>query len=214
MDIDKYQQGMDELRRTRILLKELSDQLAQEVQRRTRIEQISQADMRRLHSITNSISAAIIMLNPSGAINFWNRAAEQLFGWSQQEVWGQLLHKLIIPPEAIAAHHQGFEAFRAKNSGVMAGHNRELNAMKRNGEQFPIDLTLSTVKINEEWNAIGIITDISNRKVRDQELQQHIDDLERLSQLTNGREARMIELKQEINTLLAELGRSPKYTIV
>ena len=84
--------------------------------------------------------------------------------------------------------------------------------MRKNGEVFAAELKISGVKLKDQWCAIGLINDISERKKSEEQARRHLDELERFSRLATGRELKVIELKEEINALLAELGRKGKYS--
>lgn len=106
---------------------------------------------------------AIITIDQDGHITGWNPAASAMFGYERDAVLGQDLHKLLAPDTAQAAD-PGLGLFRANGNGPVLGKTLELNALRRNGEEFPIELSVSQVKIGDHWHAIGIVRDISARR--------------------------------------------------
>jgi len=90
----------------------------------------------------------------------------------------------------------------------------ELSAIGKDGKEFPVELSLSAVKLKGTWNAIGLIRDITERKAALEESKKKTDELEKFNKLAVGRELKMIELKREINALLEESGKEPGYKIV
>jgi len=121
-----------------------------------------------LRGITASAQDAILMMDSDGKISYWNQAAEKIFGYSEQEAIGQTLHNLLAPQRFHDAHHKGFSHFKESGEGPAIGKTLELAAMRKDGTEFPIELSLSAIKRNGLWNAIGIIRDITQRK-RDEE---------------------------------------------
>ncbi len=124
-----------------------------------------------LAKITSSALSAIIMLaSENGRISFWNEAAVKMFGWTPQEVIGKKLHDLIIPKQYRQQHVEGLKRFSQTGEGPMIGQSTEITALSRDGEEFPIELHLSSVKLKGRWHAIGLITDITDRKQAEEEL--------------------------------------------
>lgn len=87
---------------------------------------------------------------------------------------------------------------------------------RKDGSLYWVQASISPLRGEEGGitHFISIHEDITERKRLDEEARQHMDELERFARLTVDREERMIELKQEVNSLLAEAGRQARYTIV
>ncbi len=134
-------------------------------------EQALRESEETLSKISSSVLTAFVMLaSETGKISFWNEAAEKIFGWTAQEVIGKKLHDLIIPKQYHQRHVEGLEHFSRTGTGPLIGRSTEITALNRDGEEFPIELHLSSVKLKGQWNAIGLITDITERKQAEQEL--------------------------------------------
>ena len=82
----------------------------------------------------------------------------------QQEIIGKDLHRLIVPEQYHTAFYKGFREFEKSGEGAAIGNTLELAGIRKGGEEFPVELSLSSVKPNGKWNAIGVIRDISVRK--------------------------------------------------
>lgn len=126
---------------------------------------------KRLETITESAQDGIIMIDPAGKITFWNPAAEHIFGYSQEEVLGLDLHQLITPANLLENYRVAFEKFQQTGDGWAVGKTVELEACHRNGQEFPVELSLSAMKLEDGWHAVGLIRDISDRKQAEAELQ-------------------------------------------
>jgi PAS domain S-box-containing protein len=135
-------------------LRELNDNLERAVENRTA----------ELRSITDAAQEAILMMDPSGAIRYWNPAAERIFGYSAEEALGENLHDLLTPERFLADHHAAFPAFVLIDSGKAIGQTLELFARRRDGREIPVSLSLSAVSLSGAWHAVGILSDITDRK--------------------------------------------------
>ena len=134
----------------------------------------------RLRSITSSINDAIIMVDREGRITFWNNAAEKIFHYSSDEIIGKHLHEKIIPPEYRDAHVKGVKKFMVTGQGPVIDNTVELEGLRKNGDKFPLELSLSAIKIKGSWNAIGTIRDLTERKHAEEELRNSKEQLTRI----------------------------------
>jgi len=121
--------------------------------------------------ISSAAYDAIIMMDNDGNINYWNKAAEKMFGYNSKEVIGKNLHMVLTPEDFYTASKEGFEKFRNTGKGAAVGRTIELPALRKDGTEIMVDLSLSSVKIKGKWNAIGIVRDITKRKEIEKEIQ-------------------------------------------
>ncbi len=124
----------------------------------------------RLRSITTSAQDAILMMDSVGNISFWNPAAELILGYKAEEVLGKNLHNLLVPPHYIERHHAAFPAFARTGAGNAVGKTVELSALRKDGKEITVALSLSAVEEDGAWNAVGILRDITDLKHYQQEL--------------------------------------------
>lgn len=117
-----------------------------------------------LSKIMSSAQDAILMLDTNGDVVLWNAAAEKIFGYSSQEALGKNLHLLLAPSRFHAAHRVAFDRFRSTGEGAVIGKTLELAALRKDGTEFPMELSLSAVKLKDQWHAVGIVRDITERK--------------------------------------------------
>ena len=118
----------------------------------------------RIRSITDATRDAILMMDPAGNVSFWNPAAEQILGYTRAEAMGQNLHALIVPERFHNAHHAAFPAFLRTGQGGAIGKTLDLAAIRKDGKEISVQLSLSAIRMNGAWNAVGIIRDITERK--------------------------------------------------
>ena len=103
-------------------------------------------------------------------ISYWNEAAERIFGYLKEEIEGKNIQKLIIPERYRKKHLKGFERFKATGVGKLIGKTLEVAGIRKGGTEIPIELSLSSVKIKDNWNAIGMVRDITERKKAEEQL--------------------------------------------
>ncbi|OYY93550.1 MAG: hypothetical protein B7Y41_12410 [Hydrogenophilales bacterium 28-61-23] len=139
-----------------------------------------------LQRITGSAQDAIVMIDHNDRVTFWNAAAERLFGYSQEEMLGQLLHPLLMPAAMKARQEAAFSHFVADGKGELVDKTTEMSARRRDGSEFPIDVSLSAVKIKGKWCGIGIARDVTSRKQAEAALQL-LADTDTLTRLPNRR---------------------------
>jgi len=118
----------------------------------------------RLRAITDSARDAILMMDPEGMITYWNQAAERILGYTREEADGQNLHRLIAPQRYHAAHHGAFLKFVETGRGEATGKTLELVARRKDGEEIPVELSLSAIFMNG-WHSVGLLRDITERKM-------------------------------------------------
>jgi len=116
----------------------------------------------RFRALADTAMDAILMIEGEGKIFYWNTAAEQIFGYSSEEVMGMELHKIILREGCHQEYFEGLATFM-KSGEVPAVHGAlEFEAVKKDGTEFPIVISISTFQINGEWNAVGIIREVTN----------------------------------------------------
>ena len=118
----------------------------------------------KFRSISANALDGIIMIDPAGRVSFWNRAAEDLFGFRKNEIIGKDLHTYLAPAQFHERYRQAFSEFQRTGEGQVLGKTIEIQCMRKNGDLFPAELSLSPLQLKGEWHAVGIVRDISERK--------------------------------------------------
>ena len=160
----------------------------------------------RLHSIVDSAMDAIISVDGKQRITLFNRAAERIFGYETREVLGEPLEMLM--PERFRRSHNGFiqQFSRTGVSTRPMGHTRIVSAQRRNGEEFPIDASISQVQVGAERYFTVILRDVSRRVAAERDLAQVREDLRELA--VASRTAREQENSRISRELHDELGQN------
>ena len=147
-----------------------TEKMEKEISRRKAVEEALRESEEKLNKMSLAANDAIIMMDDNGNVIFWNKAAEKTFGYTKGEILGKHLHSIIAAPQYRAACEKGFAKFKRTGKGAAIGKTLELSGIRKNGEEFPLELSLSSVKIKGKWNAIGIIRDITKRKQEEEKL--------------------------------------------
>ncbi|HNE93160.1 MAG TPA: adenylate/guanylate cyclase domain-containing protein [Chitinophagaceae bacterium] len=124
---------------------------------------IMQEENKRFQVICSSKNDAIITSDESKLITFWNKGAESIFGYTAEEAVGKPM-TLIIPNQYQQRHNDGIERMNQRKKPRAIGKVLELSAVRKNGEEFPIELTLGSWDSDGKRYYSGIIRDISAKK--------------------------------------------------
>ena len=144
----------------------------EDITERRKAEQTLQESEERFRAVVTAARDAIVMMGPDGAITLWSPSAEGLFGWTAQEAVGQHLHNLLAPARLREAHAAAFPAFQATGTGAAVGKTLELPALHKDGHEILVELSLSPVRLEDRWCAVGILRDATKRKQAELALQQ------------------------------------------
>jgi two-component system, sensor histidine kinase and response regulator len=139
------------------------------VDRRKSLEQEAESGRARLQAIFDGVVDAIVTIDQHGRIQQWSSGAQRIFGYAPEEIVGADI--TILMPEPYRSGHAGYIAsFLKTRDPKMIGVGRELTAIRKDGTQFPIELTVSEVVNGEEVFFTGILRDITGRKRAEAEL--------------------------------------------
>lgn len=116
----------------------------------------------KLKAILNATVDAMIIIDHTGTIELFNAAAQRMFGYSVQEVIGKNI-KMLMPEPYRKEHDQYLDNYMKTNQARIIGIGREVKACKKDGEIFPIELSVGEVKESSHKQFVGIIRDISDQ---------------------------------------------------
>jgi diguanylate cyclase (GGDEF)-like protein/PAS domain S-box-containing protein len=143
-----------------------------------------EASQNQLQAIIHNAMDGIITINEAGEILGFNPAAEHIFGYSQQEILG--LNVNILMPEPARSAHDGFilSYIQTGQTKVMGVSGREVAAVRKNGEQFPMEVSISEMVLGGSRYFVGIVRDITERKLAEQKIA-HLAHYDYLTDLPN-----------------------------
>lgn len=119
----------------------------------------------RFRVITDATHDAILMMDPNGIISFWNPGAQGILGYTAAEAIGQNLHYLIAPSKYHDAHNAAYPRFQQTGQGVAIGKTLDMEACRKDGTKIQIQLSLSSIYMDDGWHSVGIIRDITDSKL-------------------------------------------------
>ena len=119
---------------------------------------------RQMDALLDHSLDAVIVADREGRIVTWNPKAEQLFGWSRDEVLGQSLADTIVPPSLREAHRRGIAHYLATGEGPVLNRLIELSARRRDGTEIPVEIAITPVRLGRAVIFSAFLRDISDRK--------------------------------------------------
>lgn len=136
----------------------------QDITERRQMEDALKETSNRSQAIMETANDAIICMRPDGAIHLWNHKAETIFGFTAAEAIGQKMHELITPQQYRGKEIEGLRRFVKDGDGPIIGKMVEVSALRKDGSEFPVELSVSAMSVRGEWHATGIVRDITERK--------------------------------------------------
>ena len=141
-------------------------------------EQEYLASERKIKAMSQAVDDALVMTDNKDKVLFWNPAAEKLFGYSSEEAMGKAFHEIAAPDAYREKIGPGLKRFAETGQGPVLGTTTEVIARNRAGKEFPVEVTLSSFRMEGEWFAVGTVRDISQRKKAEQALRESEQRLE------------------------------------
>jgi PAS domain S-box-containing protein len=124
----------------------------------------------RLRLVLETAHEAFISIDVAGVITAWNPEAEAIFGWTRDEALGSRLTDKVIPKQYRQRHEQGFAHFLRTGEGPVLNKRIELSALHRDGHEFPVELTISPLRIGDSYVFNAFLRDITARRQAEEEL--------------------------------------------
>ncbi|HKS54075.1 MAG TPA: PAS domain S-box protein [Steroidobacteraceae bacterium] len=124
----------------------------------------------RTQLIVDTALDAVIGINGQGTITEWNPQAENMFGWQRAEALGRELADLVIPERYREPHRSGMRRLLETGVAKVLDKRIELSAIRRDGSEFPIELSITRIQYAGDEYFSGFVRDISARKAAEAEL--------------------------------------------
>ena len=146
--------------------------IIRDISRRKATEAALRESEEQFRTMTATAHDAIVLIDNDARIVFWNDAAKQIFGHPREEAIDKNIHDLLTPARYRERDRMAFRKWREIGQGAAGARTFELSALRKDGTEFPIELSLSSVRRNGQWSALGIIRDITSRKRAEDEVRQ------------------------------------------
>ena len=172
-----------------------------------------QIDAAHMTSLFENATEGIILTNQQGRIVLVNPAAERIFGYHVSELIGKTIDILI--PDHVRPRHEGLrKGFYKEPSNRVMGHGRDLYARKKDGTDFPVEVSLSHYQRDNELYVIAFVIDITFRKQIEENMVRQQKELEKVTsdirKLNMGLEAKVEERTVILKEALMKLEQSQK----
>jgi PAS domain S-box-containing protein len=107
---------------------------------------------------------AVVIMKSDGIVADWNDRAVNVFGWSREEAVGRIMADLIIPERYREAHRKGLRRYLESGQREVIGRRIEVSGLRKNGEEFPVELSISPIQDRESILFVGFLRDITERR--------------------------------------------------
>lgn len=141
-------------------------------------------DASKLNAVMDTVIDGLIIIDNIGTIHSFNKSAERIFGYEPEDVIGENVKMLM--PDPYKSEHDGYLSnYRETRERHIIGIGRTVEARRKNGEVFPIELGVSEMEISGKQMFVGTLRDISERKAAEEALLQANTELEEFAYRTS-----------------------------
>lgn len=119
---------------------------------------------RRKSALLDAALDCIVTMDHAGRIIEFNRAAERTFGYTREEAVGQPVGELLVPPAGRARYYESFASYLKTGEGDLFGQRIETTAMRKDGSEFPVEIVVSTITLDDRPFFTAYLRDISDRE--------------------------------------------------
>jgi PAS domain S-box-containing protein len=186
----------------------LGSQVGQVIERRRAEEAVRKSES-RLRAMLEAALDAVVTMDHAGRVIGWNHAAEAIFGYAPSEVIGRDMAELIVPPALRDAHRRGLAHYCETDRPVVLDRRLELTGMRRDGSEFPVELTITRIPVSGPATFTGYLRDITDRIRADSELRASRARLVEVADAERRRIQRNLHdgAQQRLTAVLLNLGR-------
>lgn len=198
-EIKYHLETQKELEESSLKLKEYSRNLEEMVN--AKVKELLKISTREAVILENS-NDAVITCDSDRNIVFWNRMAEEIFGYSKEEVIGKDI-LLIVPDQYREGHAEGFR--RAIQKGRISPRKLyPVEGLRKDGTLIPVEISMSTYKSNGELLVTAIIRDITERQTSESRIKHQLDRLAALRSIDMAITA-SLDLRVTFNVILEQI---------
>jgi len=137
---------------------------------RNRTRLLLESSEERFRVLNATAEDAIFLIDGAGRISSWNRAAERILGYSAEDAIGRVAHEFLAPGNLPGNPDAVLKTFITTGTGDLSGKTSEVTVVRKDGAEIAVELSLAGAKINDQWEAIGILRDVTARKAAEENL--------------------------------------------
>jgi two-component system cell cycle sensor histidine kinase/response regulator CckA len=153
-------------------LEPVEAELSQRLEEVARLQRDLREGEERTRVLVDASHDAVVTMDALGRATGWNAQAEVMFGWSAPEVLGRRLSSFLIPLQHREAHERGLQTFLATGVGQVLNRRIETTALRRDGREFPVELSISPAGVGDTYLFGAFIRDLTARKEEEAALHQ------------------------------------------
>ncbi len=202
MTAEAKQKAQLELRKVHMGLEHRVQERTSELLQSNEVLKQAQSDLHlseeRARMVIDTAHDAFISINSEGEIVQWNNKAEEIFGWRADEIMGKNISATIIPESHREDYREGLKRFLETGKSKILNTRVELTAANRDGREFPVEISVSPLPVDDSYHFNAFIQDTTQRKFIQTQLN-HAQKMESIGQLAAG-------IAHEINTPMQFVG--------
>ena len=173
------------------------DGLIEDITERKQAEEVLRESEEKFRTVAQTAADSIILADSNGKIIFWNKSAQNIFGYAEEEILGKPLN-ILMPEQYSNAHQKGIERINSTGESKYLGKITEMHGLRKDGNDFPIELSVAMWRAGEKVFYSGIVRDITERKQLENKFERlaTIDELTQVFNRTKFQEVIKIELER------------------
>lgn len=183
--------------------------LERDITDRRETERALEDSAAQIHAIVRTAVDGIITIDASGVISAFNPSAEKIFQYRAHEVIGRNVSDLM--PEPYRGHHDGYlKKYQETGRAKIIGRGREVLGLRKDGTTFPMDLSVSEMKVGDGAAYVGIVRDATERKEAEYALREQVQKTEQANLDLAQTVGELEKTNQQLSETQAQLVQSEK----
>ena len=191
-------------------LEEANARLLSEIEAKEKIQRANEENVDRLNRIIENAMDAVVLMDSSGRITFWNNQAETIFKWKSEEVIGKSLAECIVPEDKREEHERGLNYYLKVGRHKFLNRRIEDVGITKHGNLVPLELSIVANKVDGDVIFTSFIRDISDRKRYEDEL---MNAKEKAEQASKSKADFLSTMSHEIRTPMNGLSGTIDYLL-
>ncbi|XXF77927.1 PAS domain S-box protein [Myxococcaceae bacterium GXIMD 01537] len=153
------------------------EELLRELEEQRRLRRQLATSERKLRQVVDTALDAVMAIDDKGIIVDWNTRAEEMYGWRKEEALGRSTVELLMPERDRARTTHELQGLASSSPASLHRKRREFIALRRGGEEFPIEVSTSAVDDGPRRIYYSFVNDITERRRKEAAMQQLLAEL-------------------------------------